>query len=491
MVAVLERLNAIVWGVPALVLILGVGIYLSFATGFAQLSLFPKAIRDFTEKLRGKKGSTDGVSSFQTLCTALAATVGTGNIAGVAGAIALGGPGAVFWMWISALFGMVTKFAEATLAVHYQKKDASGQYIGGPMYMIRQGMPKGFHWLAGVYCFFGVVAAFGVGNATQVNAVLDGFNSALEALGGHRTRWMDIALGAGLSGLTALCLLGGAQRIGRVAEKLVPFASVAYIMLGLGVLLMRADRIPGALHDIVVGAFSPRAITGGVVGSAVSSLRVGVSRGVFTNEAGMGTASISYASARAKHPVEQGLMGIIEVFLDTVVICTITAMVILCGGADIPYGVDQGAKLTAQCFSSVYGQWVSIPLAVFLCLFAFATMLGWGLYGARCAQYLFGVRAWRGFVVAQAVIVALSVLLKTATVWMFAETVNGLMAIPNLIALLALSPVLVKLVKDYIERNGIKDAYGGTYESFNQRQSLRAISYEKVSPIGGGSREEG
>lgn len=466
MIAILERINAVVWGVPALVLILGVGIYLSFATGFAQISLFPKALRQFWDKLRGKKGSADGVSSFQSLCTALAATVGTGNIAGVAGAIALGGPGAVFWMWMSALFGMVTKFAEATLAVYYQKKDASGQYIGGPMHMIRRGMPKSFHWLATVYCFFGVVAAFGVGNATQVNAVLDGFNSALETLGGHRTRLVDISIGAGLAGLTALCLLGGAQRIGRVAERLVPFASVAYILLGFGVLLMRADRIPGAIANILVGAFSPRAVTGGVVGTAVSSLRVGVSRGVFTNEAGMGTASISYASARTDDPVEQGLMGIIEVFLDTIVICTVTAMVILCGGAEIPYGLDQGAQLTTRCFSSVYGGWVSIPIAVCLCLFAFATMLGWGLYGARCAQYLFGIKAWRIFVLIQAVVVALSVLLKTATVWMFAETVNGLMAIPNLIALLALSPALVKLVKEYIEHDG---NYGGTYEGINQR----------------------
>ena len=490
MVAFLEWVNAIVWGVPALVLILGVGIYLSFATGFAQLCLFPKATSNFVKKLKGEQGKEEGVSSYQTLCTALAATVGTGNIAGVAGAIALGGPGAVFWMWVSAIFGMVTKFAEATLAVYYQKRDGTGQYMGGPMYMIRLGMPRQFHWLATVYCFFGVVAAFGVGNATQVNAVLDGFNSALEALGGHRFRWLDIIIGAALAGLTALCLLGGARRIGRIAEKLVPFASVAYMLLGFGVLVLCADRIPDAFRRIIVGAFSPRAVTGGVIGAAVSSLRVGVSRGVFTNEAGMGTASISYASAKAEHPVEQGLMGIVEVFLDTIVICTITALVVLCSGVDIPYGLDQGAHLTTQCFSAVYGHWVSIPIAIFLCLFAFATMLGWGLYGARCAQYLFGIRAWRVFVVVQAAIVALSVLLKTATVWMFAETVNGLMAIPNLIALSALSPVLIKLVNDYIKRNGTQGANGGTYESFNQCQSLRTLSYEKIPSPCGGSGEK-
>ncbi len=491
MVAILERINAFVWGVPALVLILGVGIYLSVATGFVQLRLFPKAVGNFLRKLRGEGNNQNGVSPYQTLCTALAATVGTGNIAGVAGAIAIGGPGAVFWMWISALFGMVTKFAEATLAVHYQMKDASGQYTGGPMYMIQRGMGKRFRWLAWVYCFFGVIAAFGVGNATQVNAVLDGLNSALEAFGGQRSRWLDLILGAALAGLTAVCLLGGARRIGRIAEKLVPFASMAYILLGLGVLVLCADQIPGAFGQIFVGAFTPKAVTGGVVGSAMTCLRVGVSRGVFTNEAGMGTASISYASARADHPVEQGLMGIMEVFLDTIVICTITALVILCSGAGIHFGIDQGAQLTAHSFASVYGQWVNIPIALFLCCFAFATMLGWGLYGARCAQYLFGMEAWKIFVILQAAVVALSALLKTATVWMFAETVNGLMAIPNLIALTALSPVLFRLIKDYKVKKYTTDFYGGTYESFNQCQSLRTVSYEKVSPAGSGGGKKG
>lgn len=482
--AILERINSFVWGVPALVMILGVGIYLSVATGFVQLSLFPKALRSFVRKLQGKDSKGSGVSPFQTLCTALAATVGTGNIAGVAGAIAIGGPGAVFWMWISALFGMVTKFAEATLAVHYQVKDSSGQYTGGPMYMIRRGLGTRFHWLAGLYCFFGVIAAFGVGNATQVNAVLDGLNTALVAFGVQRSRWLDLLLGALLAGLTAVCLLGGARRIGHIAEKLVPFASAAYILLGLGVLLICAEEIPGAFRRIIVGAFFPEAVTGGMIGSALTCLRVGVSRGVFTNEAGMGTASISYASARARHPVEQGLMGIMEVFLDTIVICTITALVILCSGVDIHFGIDRGAQLTAQCYSSVYGQWVNIPIALFLCCFAFATMLGWGLYGARCAQFLFGLKAWKTFVVFQAVIVALSALLETATVWMFAETVNGLMAIPNLISLMALSPVLFVLIKDYNKFNYKTYVFGGTYESFNQRQPLRLFSHEEISSTG-------
>jgi len=491
MVELLERINAFVWGIPALTLILGVGIYLSLATGFIQISLFPKALRFFFQKLRVDRRESGGISPYQTLCTALAATVGTGNIAGVAGAISIGGPGAVFWMWICAIFGMITKFAEATLAVHYQRRDASGQYVGGPMHMIESGMGKRWRWLACLYCFFGVVAAFGVGNATQVNAVLDGINTALESFGGHGSKSLNIVMGAVLAGVTALCLLGGASRIGQIAEKLVPFAAGAYILLGFGVLIVCAERIPTAFQQIIFGAFSPGAVTGGMVGSAFLALRTGVSRGVFTNEAGMGTASISYASARVGHPADQGLMGIVEVFLDTIVICTITALVILCSGTGIHFGVDEGASLTSRAFGAVYGQWISVPIALFLCCFAFATMLGWGLYGARCAQYLLGEKAWKHFVVLQAVVVALSSVLKTGTVWVVSGILNGLMAIPNLLALAALSPVLFRLIKDYINYHGAEYADGGTNESFNQCQSLRAVPYEKVSSPGSAGRKAG
>lgn len=491
MIQILEHLNSFIWGVPALILILGVGIWLSISTGFAQISLFPRAVQDFLSKFRGQKKADGEVSPYQTLCTALAATVGTGNIAGVAGAIALGGPGAVFWMWVCAVFGMITKFAEATLAVWFQRINDAGHYVGGPMYMIEYGMGRRWKWLASLYCFFGVVAAFGVGNATQVNAVLDGVNTALEAFGGHGTRGTNLLLGLLLACVTAYLLLGGASRIGRVAEMLVPLASAAYILLGLGVLVVCADRIPQAFQSIFVGAFSPQAVTGGMVGSAFYALRIGVSRGVFTNEAGMGTASISYASARVNNPVQQGLMGIIEVFLDTVVICTVTALVILCSGVGVHYGIDEGATLTSRAFGRVYGSWISMPIALFLCCFAFATMLGWGLYGARCAQYLFGEKAWKTFVLLQAAVVTVSSVLKTGTIWMIAETMNGLMAIPNLIALAALSPVLVRLLRKYKQNIGMKCADGGTYESLNQCQSLRTFSYEKVSSSGGGSGKKG
>ena len=440
---IISAINNVVWGVPALIMILGTGAKLSIATGFAQLRLFPLAVRTFFQKLRAPK--TEGVSPYQALCTALAATVGTGNIAGVAGAIALGGPGSIFWMWICAIFGMVTKFAEATLAVHYRKKDGD-DFVGGPMYVIEEGLGKRWRWLGKLYCFFGVVAALGVGNATQINAVIGGSRDVLQYFGKTGTSTGDLCIGAVAAMILLAVLLGGAQRIGRFAEGLVPFAAVAYLVLCLGALACTADRIPGAITQIFVGAFSPQAVTGGVLGSAFASLRVGVARGVFTNEAGMGTAGIAHGAAQVRHPVEQGLMGIMEVFLDTIVICTMTALVILCCGADIPYGTDMGVRLTTSAFASTYGSWVSIPISLFLCCFAFATMIGWGLYGIRCAEYLFGKTAWKTFAVIQAVVLVVSTLLKTETIWSLAEAVNGLMAIPNLIALWLLCPQLKKLI---------------------------------------------
>ncbi len=448
----MEKINGFVWGVPALLGILGIGIYLSFRTGFAQIRLLPKALRAFLASVSGKRRKDGEVSPFQALCTALAATVGTGNLAGVAGAIAIGGPGAIFWMWVSALLGMVTKFAEATLSVRYRGKNEAGEWVGGPMYMIRQGMRKKFHWLAGLYCFFGVVAAFGVGNATQVNTVIGGVNEAIAAWGGKETLWGNVAMGIALSLLICGILLGGMRKIGAMAEKMVPFASVAYLLLGLGVLIARAQDLPQAFSAILSGALTPRAVTGGVVGSMLVSLRIGVSRGVFTNEAGMGTAGIAHASANVKHPAEQGLMGIMEVFLDTIVICTMTALVILVSGVKIPYGTDVGVALTTQAFSAVYGDWVSVFIAAALCCFAIATVLGWGLYGIRCAQFLFGDKVWKKFVLLQGAAVIVGAVLKTGTVWLLSETVNGLMAIPNLIALGVLAPELSKLIKDYRQK---------------------------------------
>lgn len=450
---VLRVMNQCVWGIPTLLLILCSGLYFSVKTGFFQLSRFPDAFRLFLKKIKPSNKQDDGVSAYQALCTALAATVGTGNIAGVAGAISLGGPGAIFWMWICAFLGMLLKCVEATLAVRYRQRLPSGEIIGGPMYMIEKGLGHRFKWLAAVYAMFGVIAAFGVGNATQINAVLGGIHSAADTWGIRLSRTWDLIIAGVLAVLIARMLSGGAKRIGQIAEMLVPYASVVYIVLGLGVLILCHRRIPAAFSAILSGAFTPKAVTGGAVGSFFVACRIGAARGVFTNEAGMGTASIAHAAARVRHPVEQGMMGIMEVFLDTIVICSVTALVILCSGISIPYGIDSGAELTLTAFSSVYGGWVRTVIALALICFALATVLGWGYYGLRCAQYLFGENIMTIFVITQVITAFLGAVLKTGTVWLLAETVNGLMAIPNLIALLYLSPEFFRLIKEYKPAN--------------------------------------
>lgn len=444
----LEQINQFIWGIPLLILILGVGTYITVRTRFVQFRLLPKAIKSLFAMITGKAKCVDGVSPFQALCTALAATVGTGNLAGVAGAIAIGGPGSIFWMWICGFLGMATKFAEVVLAVRFRTKNESGEFVGGPMYMIRQGMGDKWKWLAAIYAFFGVVAAFGVGNATQINTVISSINGAIVAFGGSQTSRGNILIGIGLTIIIGTILLGGAKRIGLVAEKVVPFASAVYVLLCVVVLVVKCSAIAEALRCIIYGAFDPKAVTGGMIGSVMCALSVGARRGVFTNEAGMGTASIAHSSAKVTDPIEQGLMGIIEVFLDTIIICTMTALVILCSGIPIPYGADVGITLTAQAFDSVFGGWVQVFLTVALTCFAIATVLGWGVYGIRCAQYLFGAKAWKVFAWLQTVTVMLGAVLNTGTVWILAEILNGLMAIPNLIAVAYLSPELFRLLEN-------------------------------------------
>ncbi len=474
MTKTLSILNEALWGAPALVLILGVGLYLTIRLGTVQITMLPRALKALAAKLRPGK-QTEGTSSFQALCTALAATVGTGNLIGVAGAVCLGGPGAVFWMWISGFLGMATKYAEAVLAVRYRVREGQ-QWKGGPMYTISRGLGKGFAPLASLYCVFGLLASFGVGNAVQINAVA-------VCLGGG-----NLLLGIGLGLLVFTMLSGGARRIGVAAEKIVPFASALYILLCLGVLIVRFEALPGAVAAIFQGAFSPRAVTGGALGSAFLALRVGCSRGVFTNEAGMGTASIAHASAEVSHPAEQGLMGIVEVFLDTIVICTLTALAILTSGVPIPYGTDAGAALTNEAFFEIYGPFGPAVIRASLICFALATILGWGLYGGRCAEYLLGKQAWKAFSAAQGAAAVLGTVLPTAAVWKLCETLNGLMLIPNLIAILALTPELRRLTKDYKTHGGASQ-----YADFHQRQPLRALSHAEIpSPgcQGQGSRKE-
>ena len=368
MLSVIEKVNDVVnnfiWGVPAMICIIGVGLLLSFRTGFIQIRKFPYAMKVTLGRMLKKREASDGaLTPFQAVCTALAATVGTGNVAGVAGAIAIGGPGAVFWMWISALLGMCTKFSEVTLAVHFHERNANGDLVGGPMYYIKNGLKKHWHWLAYLFSAFGVLTVFGTGNATQVNTITTAIDSALynyDIISKESASTFNLIIGIVLAALIALILLGGIKRIGQVTEKLVPFMAVMYILLALGVVIVNFKAIPGVFGAIIEGAFNPSAVTGGAVGSFFMSMKKGVSRGIFSNEAGLGTGSIAHACADTKKPVKQGFFGIFEVFVDTIVICTLTALVILCSGVSVGYGEAAGAELTISGFTSTYGGWVSI-----------------------------------------------------------------------------------------------------------------------------------
>lgn len=447
MISLIELLNRYLWGI-LLILILAVGIYLSIRSKFIQLRLLPTAIRLFFCGLKSNE-TEESVSSHKALCTALAATVGTGNLAGVAGAIAIGGPGAVFWMWISGLMGMIIKFAEVVIALHFRYRNNQREWVGGPMQNIRRGMPSCFHILAYLYAFFGIIATFGVGNATQVNTIIGSLNSLGNILNYRQAIFENMMIGILLGIFVVYVFYFGVQKIGNYAQILVPVAAACYILLALGVLVINASAIPHAFKSIIVGAFRPEAVTGGIVGSIFQAMRIGVSRGIFTNEAGMGTASIAHASAEVTNPVMQGLLGIVEVFLDTIVICTFTALVIICSNQHIPYGVDSGIQMTLNAFSLTYDTWVLIPLTLIICLLAIATILGWGLYGARCAQFLFGDRAWKYFTLLQGAIVVLAAVADTSIVWTLAEITNGLMAVPNLISLLYLSPTFFAEIKTY------------------------------------------
>ena len=462
MLQIIETINTAVnnfiWGVPAMVCIFGVGLYLSIRTNFLQIRKFPYAIKTTLGRIFRKRDASDGaITPFQAVCTALAATVGTGNIAGVAGAIAIGGPGAIFWMWVSALFGMCTKYAEVTLAVHYREINANGELVGGPMYYIKNGLSKKWHWLAYLFAAFGVLTVFGTGNATHVNTITTAINSALlnyNVISESAVSTSNLIIGIIIAILIAMILLGGIKRIGHVTEKLVPFMALLYILLGLGVILLNIQNVPAVFASIFRGAFQPRAVTGGIVLSMFTSLKKGVSRGIFYNEAGLGTGSIAHACADTKKPVKQGMFGIFEVFTDTIVICTLTALVILCSGVAVDYGKAAGAELTILGFTSTYGSWVSIFTAVAMCCFAFSTAVGWGLYGARCIEFLFSEKVIKPFMVIYSLVAILGATANLGLMWSIAETFNGLMAIPNLIALFLLSGTVVKLTKEYFAGEG-------------------------------------
>ena len=453
--------NNVIWGVPAMICIIGVGLYLSIRMGFIQIRRFTYAMKVTIGRIFRKREASDGaLTPFQAVCTALAATVGTGNIAGVAGAIAIGGPGAVFWMWVSAMLGMCTKFSEVILAVHFREKNDKGELVGGPMYYIKNGLKKHWHWLAYLFSAFGVLTVFGTGNATQVNTITSAIDTTLYNMNiiadenSSTVSTVNLIIGIVLAVVIALILIGGIKRIGQVAEKLVPFMALVYIILAIGVVLLNAKNVPAVFASIFKGAFNPASVTGGVIGSFFMSMKKGVSRGIFSNEAGLGTGSIAHACADTRKPVKQGFFGIFEVFVDTIVICTLTALVILCSKVPVNYGSAAGAELTISGFTSTYGGWVSIFTAVAMCCFAFSTIIGWGLYGTRCIEFLFGSKANKPFMVLYSLIAVVGATMDLGLMWGIAETFNGLMAIPNLIAVFLLSGVVVKLVKEYFAGEG-------------------------------------
>ena len=454
-----SAINGVVWGLPMMVLILGVGVYLSVRTGFVQFSHFGHIMKNTAGKAFEKTEKKEGaVSPFKAMCTALAASIGTGNIAGVSGAIAIGGPGAVFWMWMSALLGMCTKYAEVTLSIKYREKNQAGDWVGGPMYYIRNGLGKSWTWLASIFAVFGALAAFGIGNMTQINTIAGTINTAIAGfVPTTESQQTMIAWVVSIicAIICAIVLLGGIQRLADVCALLVPVMALIYIVASLGVIFMNIGAVPEAFGAIFKGAFNPASVAGGLAGVGIkTAITKGVGRGIFSNEAGLGSAPIAHAAADVDHPVKQGIFGVFEVFMDTIVVCTMTALVVLLGVGvqNIEYGNDIGANLTINGFESVYGSGVpALAVAVCLTLFALSTVLTWALYGSRCVEFLFGYKASRVYQVIFCLFACIAGAVELSLAWAIADTLNGLMAIPNLIAVGLLSPVVFKLTKEYFD----------------------------------------
>ena len=453
------KINGFVWGLPMMILILGVGIYLSIRCGFPQFCHFSHIMKNTLGKALEKSEKKEGsVSPFKAMCTALAASIGTGNIAGVSGAIAIGGPGAVFWMWVSALLGMCTKFSEVTLAIKYRERNKEGDWVGGPMYYISNGLGKNWKWLATLFAIFGALAAFGIGNMTQINTIAGTINTAIAGFvpttDTQKTiiAWV-VAIICAI--ICAIVLIGGIQRLADVCSLLVPVMAVIYIAAALIVIVLNIPALPGALGAIVKGAFAPSSVAGGLAGVGIkTALTKGVGRGIFSNEAGLGSAPIAHAAADVDHPVKQGIYGVFEVFMDTIVVCTMTALVVLLGVGveNIEYGNDIGANLTINGFESVFGSGIpGVAVAICLTLFALSTVLTWALYGSRCVEYLLGYKASKVYQVIFCLFACIAGTVELSLAWAIADTLNGLMAIPNLIALALLSPVVIKLSKEYFD----------------------------------------
>lgn len=453
-----SAINGFVWGVPMLVLLVGTGILMTLRTRGVQFRKFGYAMKNTIGKIFHKTKAGKGeMTPFQAMSTALAGTVGTGNIAGITTAVTLGGPGAIFWLWVTALIGMCTKYAEVTLAVKFRERNKHGDWVGGPMYYIKNGLGPKWKWLGGVFAVLGAIAAFGIGNIAQVHSIADSVKSVAVAFNENaasRETMICLITGICVAIFVALVLLGGVKRIGQVTEKLVPLMAVIYIVCALIVVFANISAVPGVFASIFKGAFNPAAVTGGAAGMSIKlAMTKGVGRGVFSNEAGLGSAPIAHAATSEKNPVKQGLYGIFEVFMDTIVICTLTSLVVLCSGAaDGNYGnaAAAGVSTTVVGFSSVFGAKAgSVILAVGLLLFATSTILGWALYGTRCAEFLFGSKIIRPYQIIFCLVVVAGAVADLTLVWDISDTLNGLMSIPNLIALLLLSPVVIKVTKEH------------------------------------------
>ena len=462
-----SAINGFVWGPPMLIFFVSCGLYMSFKVGFIQFTRFGFVLRNTIGKIFRKQEAREGeVTPVQALMTALAATVGTGNIAGVSGAIVAGGPGAIFWMWLSALFGMVTKYSEVLLSIKYRERNEEGDWVGGPMYYIENGMGKRWTWLGSVFCIFGALATLGIGNMTQVNSITSSLNSCIDAFGGnpsdlsfviagHTIIVVDLIIGCIVAAIVAVVLLGGLKRIGQVTERLVPVMAVIYIVAALIIVFFNIRYVGDAFAMIFKGAFSAQAALGGAYGIMIkTTIQKGIARGVFSNEAGLGSAPIAHAASSESNPVRQGIYGIFEVFADTIVICTLTSLVILVctinGTISPVWGGTGGAELVSASFASVFGHRIgTLIIAIGISLFAISTLLSWSLYGVRCFEFLFGTTASKVYKLLFVVVVIIGSVLEMKLVWDIADTLNGLMAIPNLIAIFALSGVVIQTTKEF------------------------------------------
>lgn len=442
MTNILGEINSIVWGPVMLIAILGVGLFLQI--GLKLMPIF-KLGTGFSLLWKGRQGEGGGeISPFNALMTSLSATIGTGNIAGVATAVFLGGPGALFWMWMTALVGMATKYAEAVLAVKYRERDNAGNFVGGPMYYIKNGLGRKWYWLAPTFAAFGAVAAFGIGNGVQANSVANVLNENF-SIPAQATAVILMAL-------TAAVILGGVTRIGNVAGKLVPFMAVAYIAAGLVVLIINIGSIGAAVQTVFAQAFTSTAAEGGFAGAAVwAAIRFGVARGVFSNEAGLGSAPIAHAVAETKSPVNQGLIAMLGTFIDTIIVCTITGLAIVASG--VWTSGSSGAALTSLAFETSLPGVGGYLIAISLSVFAFTTILGWSFYGEKCVGFFFGPRALKPYRILWVVAIYFGATAELSFIWLLADTLNAMMAIPNLIALALLSPIVFKLTKEFFSED--------------------------------------